>query len=238
VPPSGVGHAALWIPLGYAATRFIGDDTPLLAMVTLTATLAGLHRVIPGIVELVAGGGGLMMSVFAAADGRGCGEVLGDGGTAAILVFGSLMSLSGFVRLLGSANGREMARHLVVATAALQLGLFALSPVGQATVNTQDRFTPPAVLLGVMLVATLIGIRSRLGLPGPRVGSEVSPVLGVGLVLALGVLAVTGGACAGSAGTHLAGTLTFAAVAVFLADRDDESSLDPSWPDDRSYDAA
>jgi hypothetical protein len=226
-PPRGWWQAALWIPVGYASTRFIGEGTPLLAMVFLTASLAGLYRVIPGLVELVAGGGGLLMSMFAAADGRGCGTVLGQGGTSAVLVFGSLMWLSAFVRLLGSANVREMARHLLVATAALELGLFAVSPIGQTVTTAQDQFTVPAVLLTILLVTTLVGVRAR---------TNGFPLLGVGLVMVLGVLAVTGSSCAADPVVSLAGTVTFALVAMFLRGADD-LTFDEMWPDDRPYDS-
>lgn len=224
-PSRGWWQAALWIPVGYASTRFIGEGTPLLAMVFLTASLAGVYWVVPGLVELVAGGGGLLMSMLAAADGRGCGDVLGQGGSSAILVFGSLMWLSAFVRLLGSASFREMARHLLVATAALELGLFALSPIGQTVTTAQDQFTVPAVLLTILLVTTLIGVRAR---------ANGFPLLGIGLVSVLSVLVVTGSPCNGNPAVSLAGTVTFALVANFLAGANDESTLDEMRPDDRT----
>lgn len=224
-PSRGWWQAALWIPVGYASTRFIGEGTPVLAMVFLTASLAGLYRVIPGLVELVAGGGGLLMSMFAAADGRGCGAVLGQGGTSVILLFGSVMWLSAFVRLLGSANAREMARHLLVATAALELGLFALSPMGQTMATVPDPLTVPVLLSAILLVTTLVGVRAR------TIGF---PLLGIGLVASQIMLAVTGGPCSGSPLVGLVGTVTFALVTLVLTGPDDEMTTDEMWPDERA----
>jgi len=209
-PSRGRWQAALWIPVGFASTQFIGEGTPLLAMVCLTAALGGLYRVIPGLVELTVGAGGLLMSMFVAVDGRGCGALLDDGGTSVILVFGSVMWLSAFVRLLGSANAREMARHLLVATAALQLGLFAVSPSGQVVTTGEDRFTVPAVLATVLIVATVVGCRAR---------TFGFPLLGLALVGVLSLLMVTGSPCSVSPGTSLAGSLTFALTVVFLSSK-------------------
>lgn len=232
-PPAGVLHAAFWVPLGYAVTRLVGDGVPVLAMVVVCALLAGLYRlipggVVPGLVELLAGGGGLLMSLGAAADGQACGEALGEGGLGAVLVFGTVMSVSAFVRVLGSANGREMARHLLVATAALELSLFAVGPGGQVLIDVRDRFTVPTVLLGVMLATTWIGIRSRHGYQ----------VLGWGLLVALGVLALTGSPCAVHPVASLAGTLTFVAIAHFLAPANGDYDSTRAWPDDHTLDHA
>ncbi|MGH9210848.1 MAG: hypothetical protein ACRD2C_09215 [Acidimicrobiales bacterium] len=204
----------------------MGDGTPLVAMVFLTASLAGVHRVIPGLVEVVAGGGGLLMSMLAAADGRGCGALLGQGGTGVVLVFGSVMWLSAFVRLLGSANPREMARHLLVATAALEIGLFTVSPAGQAVTGVRDPSTVPVLLAAILVVTTLIGCRAR---------TNGFPLLGLGLVTVLTCLALTGSPCSGNPAVSLAGSLTFAMVSLFLTSTNDDLDPTEKRPNEHAY---
>lgn len=203
-------YTTLWIPTGYAVTQFAGDATPVLAVVVLTASLAGLHRVLPGLVEVGAGSGGLLLGMFAAADDRGCGVILDEAGTGVVILYGSVMVVSAFVRLLGSGNGREMAKHLLVATAALQLSLFAVSPpIGRTMAAAPDEFRSPVLLAAVLAVVTVVGVRSRIGFP----------LLGMGLVTTLGVLAVAGGDCASGAVAALVGCATFALVARLLTVR-------------------
>jgi hypothetical protein len=127
-------------------------------------------------------------------------------------VFGSLMWLSALIRLLGSANAREMARHLLVATAALELGLFVATPVGQGITSAHDPSTVPVVLATILAVTTLIGCRAR------TIGF---PLLGVGLVGVQGLLVASGGPCAGSPVTSLVGSVIFAGVAMYLRSNDD-----------------
>lgn len=200
---------AVWLPAGLAATRLVGDGTPLLVTLFVLAALGGLHRVLPGLVELAAGGAAVALTLFEVVDRTGCGEVLHTSGKVILVLYGSVMSTSAFVRLLGSASLREMARHLLVATAALQLSLFAVSPLGHAVAGARDRYTVPAVLLVILVVATFVGLRLRYGLP----------VLGAGLVASLAVLTVTGSSCTAHPAAALLGMLTFAAVA-FAANRD------------------
>ncbi|HEY3143676.1 MAG TPA: hypothetical protein VGJ86_21255 [Acidimicrobiales bacterium] len=213
VPSTGWWDAAFWIPVGFASSRCLGAGAPWLAVVFLTAALAGAHWFFPGIVESTVGTCGLLASVFAAADGRACGAVLGSGGIAVIQFFGGVMLLSGLIRLLGSGNLREMGRHLLVATAALQLGLFVLSPIGQAIIPAQSQLTVPVTLLTILFLTTLVGIRSRRR--GPR-------LLGVGLVGVLCLQAVTGSPCAVSPMVGLAASLTFAGVALILGNLEDD----------------
>lgn len=184
----------------------------MLAVVVLTALLAGIYRVVPGLVELVAGAGGLMMSLSDATDGRGAGIALGSGGSSVVLVFGSVMMASALIRLLGSGSSHEMARHLLVATASLELGLFALSPFGQTLAGSQDRFSQPVVLSGALLATTLIGVRSRNGLP----------LLGLGLVVVEAVLVGTGSPVAANPLASLIGSLVFAWIVFLLARESDE----------------
>lgn len=195
-------------------------------MVCLTALLAGIFRVIPGLVEVVVGGGGLVATMFAATEASGCRGALGQGGQAVVLLFGSLMLLSAFVRLLGSGNAREMARHLLVGAAALQLGLFTASPAGQFIIGGRDTSVSPAVLAAVMVVAALVGCRDR---------EKVFPLLGIGLVAVLSIMTLTGNPCGGNAGASLAGSVIFAVVSVHLSSTNDDLDSNENWPNEHTF---
>jgi hypothetical protein len=210
--PRGWRQVALWIPLGYATTRFAGHDRSLPILVASIVLLAVIHRFVPGVVELVAGGGGLLVVLSETIDGRGAGATLGDAAVVVVVVFGSLMWVSGFVRLLGSGNPREMARHLIVAVAVLHVGLVALRPMGQTTLGAQEGMSQPVILLIVLLATTLVALRAQAGFP----------MLGVGLVAAQCLLILTGVSAAVSPVTALAATAAFVGVVLALAGRDDD----------------
>jgi hypothetical protein len=207
-----VWSCAALVPLGYAATRgvlHVSPDARLAALFLVAILLGGAHRLVPGLVEVGAGTVGLVASVFAATGDSGCGKVLGGAGTGVVLVYGGVMSASAFVRLLGSVNGREMARHLVAATAALELGVLVVSPGARSIVDTEDGRTVAIVLAGALLAATLTGIRSRVGFP----------LLGVGLIMAQGMHALSSNPCAVSPALTLVGVLAFAGAGTLVVTR-------------------
>lgn len=182
--------AACWIPVGFAVTRFVADGSPMVAMVCLAAGAAGLHRISAGLVEVVAGSGGFLLTLFAAADGWSYGAVV-------VLAYGSVMTVSAFVRLLGSGNGREMAKHLLVATAALELAVFAARSGG------------PSVEVAVLVVATVVGLRARFGFA----------ILGAALLVALCWQVPADVAVAVDPVVAIVGSVTFALAAHLVADR-------------------
>lgn len=201
-------HAALWVPVGYASTKLYGETFPVLAVGALAATVALVHRVVPAGVEVVAGGGALVMGVNHAANGD-CHLLVGDDGVVAMMVFGGVMCVSGMLRFLGSGSLREASRLLLLGAVGLELALSTVTPVGD-TSHAFRATTGTAVTLGLLAVGfTLIGVRTPFG----------PPVLGTGLVAVLGVLAVTGGPCHDAATRALVGTVVFTVVAVFLETR-------------------
>ena len=228
---NGWSCAAL-VPLGYAATRgvlHVSPDARVAALFLVAILLAGAHRLVPGVVEVGAGAVGLVASVFAATGDGGCGDVLGGAGTGVVLVYGGVMSASAFVRLLGSVNGREMARHLLAATAALELGLLVVSPAARGIVGTEDGLTVAIVLAVALLAATFTGIRSRVGFP----------LLGVGLITAQGLHALSSDPCAVSPALTLVGALAFAGAGALLVTRDrDRHDLADDDPDDVAFETA
>jgi hypothetical protein len=207
--PRGWRQLGLWIPLGYTATRFAGHDRSVLVLIASIVLLVGLHRFIPGAVELFAGGGGLLVILVDVIDGRGAGAGLGDVAIAAVVVFTSVMWVSGFVRLLASANSRDMARHLIVAAVALDLSLLALRPMRHTVLSAQDDMSQAAALLVILFATTVVALRARIGVP----------LLGIGLVMAQGLLALTGASAALSPVTALVGTAAFAGMVLVLDGR-------------------
>lgn len=227
---SGWSCAAL-VPLGYAATRgvlHVSPDARVAALTLVAILLAGIHRLVPGLVELGAGAAALVASVFAATEATGCGDVLGGAGTGVVLVYGGVMSASAFVRLLGSVNAREMARHLLVAAAVLELGLLLVSPAARDVVGAEDDLTVAMILAGALLVATLVGVRSRRGFP----------LLGAGLIVTQGVHALSSNACAVSPALSLVGSLVFVAVATAIVARGGGGDLPDDDPDDVVFETA
>ena len=211
--PAARSFAGL-VPLGYASTWVVLDrrpDTTAVGLAGVLVALAIVHRVVPSLVELGAGAAGLAASMFTVTEQRGCGDLLGGGGTTVVLGFAGVMSVSAFVRLLGTGNGREMARHLIAATAALGLCLLVLSPLGRGVVSPDDDLTTAIVLAGALLATTLIALRSRVGFP----------LLGAGLVTVQGLQALSGDPCALSPALSLLGLTTFTLTATLLTARQD-----------------
>jgi hypothetical protein len=195
-----------WIPAGFAASRFVAEDTPILAIVVLAVGVAALHRLTPGLVEVVGGGGGFLLSLFAAADPRGCGTGLGSRGVGVVLVYGSVMTVSAFVRLLGTANGRAMAKHLLVATGALELSLFVAGSAGRSGFGVHDELP---VLALALFVTTLVGMHARHGFA----------LLGGALLVALAALAIADVSCAIEPVGSLVGSAVFALGAYAMTER-------------------
>jgi hypothetical protein len=206
LPAHGWAQIALWVPVGFAATRMLGDGAPLLSVLALGVLIAVVHFVAPSTTELLVGGAGLVISLYHAIDGHTTGELLGPGATAVVLVFGSVILVSTTIAWLGPFHFQRAGRHLIVATAALELALFTVSPLGRTVVSSQDRFTLPAVVGGILFIATPVGVRSRHGLP----------LLGTALVLTQGALLATGSVTGYSPLTGLVGSFTFASVALLL----------------------
>jgi hypothetical protein len=224
-------YLALFVPLGYAVSRAFGPDLPLPALLALAVSAACLHRLMPAVVETVAGAVALVAGVLAAAEDRAFGRSLGRATTGVLLLFGGVMVVSAFVRLLGSASGREMAKHLVAAAAALEIGLLVLSPVGRSVVSPEGDVAPAAVLAVVLLTATVVGIRSRFGFP----------LLGLGVLATEVVLALTGAPSVAHPGRTLLACIAFTAAALWLHDADRVGVVHRGWPDgddDRLWEAA
>jgi len=224
-------RAALFIPLGYAVSRTISAQPPVLPLVALAAAAACLHKLVPWLVEVVAGAAGLVLGVFAATETSGSGsygKLLGQPGTVVVLGFGGVVMTSAFVRLLGCGSVREAAKHLVAGAAALELGLVLLSPLGRSLLHAEDETTRAIVLATLLLGCTIVAIRSRLGFP----------LLGLGLLVAMGVFAVTGTAGATSPGRMVLGSVTFALVALWLHDADSPGVVHPGWAHDSLAEAA
>jgi hypothetical protein len=215
-------YLALFLPLGYAVSRALGPDVPFPALLALAASAACLHRLMPGLVEVVAGAAALVTGVLAATEDGAFGQSLGRAGTGVLLGFGGIMLISAFVRLLGSANGREMAKHLVAGAAGLEVGLLVLSPAGRSVVSPEDDVVRAAALAVVLLTATIVGIRSRFGFP----------LLGLGVLATEVVLGLGGAPSVAHPARTLLATVTFTLAALWLHDADRPGVVHRGWPDD------
>jgi hypothetical protein len=174
-PPRAWWDVLLWIPLGFAVTQLVGDSLPALAMVPLGLLFAVAHHYGPATVEVVAGAGGLIASGANVWDGAGCQTTIGDVGVVVIIVFGSILLVSSFVRLIGAASLREMGKHLVIATATVEISLFAVSPSGEALIDRREVYAP-ALLAAVLLVVSQIGLIDRMELGMLSLGVLLLPV--------------------------------------------------------------
>jgi hypothetical protein len=159
-PPRGWWDVLLWVPTGYALTRLVGDTLPAWSMVLVGMLAAAAHHYGPAVVEALAGGVGLMASGLAAWDRAGCQTMIGDVGVVVIIVFGSIFVVSSFVRLIGSASLREMGKHLVIATATVEISLFAVGPGGEPLVDPENYFAP-ALLAAVLMAVSQLGLIDR-----------------------------------------------------------------------------
>jgi hypothetical protein len=181
-PPRGWWDALLWVPVGYAVTRLLGDTFPAYAMVLVGLLAAAAHHYGPAVVETVAGGLGLIASGAAAWDGAGCQAMIGDVGVVVIIVFGSIFIVSSFVRLIGSASLREMGKHLVIATATIEVSLFLVGPRGEPLIDP-DEYVAPALLAAVLMGVSQLGLVDRYEVGMLSLGAMLVPVQ---LALALG----------------------------------------------------
>ena len=215
-------YLALFVPLGYAVSRVVGPDVPLPALLGLAASAACLHRLMPGLVEVVAGATALVSGVLAVTEDGAFDRPLGGAGTGVVLAFGGVMLISAFVRLLGSGNGREMAKHLVAGAAGIEIGLLMLSPVGRSVVSPEDDIARAAALAVVLLTATVVGIRSRFGFP----------LLGLGVLTTEVVMALSDAPSVAHPARTLLAMLTFTVAALWLHDADRPGVVHRGWPDD------
>lgn len=223
--PGGDGWAyAALLPAGYAGTWVVVDRRPGISVLGVAAIAVGLaivHKVVPSLVELAAGAGGMVASLFVATERPGCGEALGGAGNGVVFAFGSVMAVAAFVRLLGTGSPHEAARYLLAATAALSLCLLTATPLASGVVSPDDELTRTIVLAGALLATTVIALRSRVGFP----------LLGAGLVMAQGAQALSGDPCALSPVLSLVGMAAFALSGAALAE---QSRRRPDRPDDPS----
>jgi hypothetical protein len=181
-PPRGWWDLLLWVPVGYAVTRLVGDSLPAWAMVLVGLLAAAAHYYGPAVVETVAGGAGLLASSAAAWDRAGCQTMIGDVGVVVIIVFGSIFIVSSFVRLIGTASLREMGKHLVIATATVEISLFAVGPRGEPLVDP-DNYFAPALLAVVLMAVSQLGLIDRYEWGMLTLGALLVPTQ---LVLAVG----------------------------------------------------
>jgi len=174
-PPRAWWDVLLWIPVGFATTQLVGGSLPALAMVPLALLFVVAHHYGPATVEVIAGGGGLIASAANAWDGAGCQVAIGDVGVVVIVVFGSIFLVSSFVRLIGAASLREMGKHLVIATAAVEIALFAAVPGGEPLIDAREVYAP-AGLAVALLVVSQIGLIDRMQLGMLALGALLLPV--------------------------------------------------------------
>jgi hypothetical protein len=192
----------LWVPVGYACTRSLGESLPLVAVVLVAAGLAGLHRWVPGPVEVVAGATSLLVTANEVLGGP-CRAALGDAGTSVTLGFVTAFFVAAFVRFLGTGTLRPAGRYLLIATVIVELALSLAGPL----VEGDGPFLAGSVLLAVLLAGAFVGLRVDLGVP----------LLGAGLLAVEASLAPTEHACGMSGWAPLVGTVAFLAVAFALA---------------------
>ena len=211
-PHGGLSAGAALIPTGYATAWVVADRRPEVTLSTLaaiTVALALLHHLLPGLVEAAVGAGGLVASTFAVTDRPGCGDLLGGPGQAVVLGFASVLAVSAFVCLLGGGGTRDAARHLLVATAALGLGVVVLHPLLEGVLGLDRGLSRSVVLVSALLAVGLVGVRARAGLP----------LLGGALVAVHAAQAwqATGDPCALDPAVGLTGMLAFAVAGLVLA---------------------
>lgn len=190
------------MPVAYACTRSLGESLPLLAVGALAVVLAGLHRWLPGPVEVAAGATSLLVTVNEVLDGP-CREVLGPGGTGVVMGFVTLFYVSAFLQFLGTGRLRAAGRHLLIATVAVELALSLFGPL----VDGQGRVLAAVVLSVVLVVGAAAGLRAGFGVP----------LLAAGLLGVEASLALTEHSCGMSGGAPLVGTTAFVVTAFVLA---------------------
>lgn len=201
-----------WVPVGFASTVSLGDSSPLLILPAL-ALLALVHRRVPAALSLVAGSSAALVSLASAA-----GASYDSGFAVPLLLsgYGGVVFLMAFVAAIAGRGRERVARHLVVAVAAIELALFTLSPIGKVP----DGFGPVTAVLAVLVVATLAGMSSDLGYY----------VVGTALLTVVFVLAVSGSPHGHSSPGVLAGTVLFAQIGALLAARRGRGTPDGAAP--------
>lgn len=219
----GWSLATMFVPLGYAVSRTLGPGAPIPALLALAASAACLHRLTPRLVEMTAGCGALLLSVFAAADDRSVGATLGLPGIGVVFVFGGVVTASSFVRLLGSGSLREAARHLIAGGTALELSLILLGPASGALGAPRS-----AALAALLTVGVVVGVRSPVGFP----------LLGLGLLVAHGAFGASGVPALVPAHVGFLGSTTFAFVALWLRDAGRDDIGQSGWHVGRRAEAA
>jgi hypothetical protein len=188
--------------VAYACTRSLGESLPLLAVGLLAAFLAGVHRWLPGPVEVAAGATSLLVTVNEVLDGP-CREALGPGGTSVVLGFVALFYVSAFVQFVGTGRLKAAGRHLLIATVTAELALSLFGPV----VEGQGRVLAAIVLLVVLVAGAWAGLRAGFGVP----------LLGAGLLGVEASLSLTEHSCGMTGWAPLIGTTAFVVAAVLLA---------------------
>jgi hypothetical protein len=174
-PPRAWWDVLLWVPAGFATTRLVGGALPPLAIAVLAVLVAAAHHFGPAVVATLLGGGGLLASGVAAWDAGDCQRMIGDIGVVVVIVFGSVFVVSSFVRLIGSASLREMSRHLLIATASIEISLFAVAPRGTPLIDP-DEVLAPALLLAVLMAVSQIGLIDRMELGFLSLGAMLVPI--------------------------------------------------------------
>lgn len=206
--PRGWWDVLLWVPIGFAVTRLVGDLLPWWAMGVLTLLVAAAHYFGPAVVEVVAGAGGLIASGAAAWDGAGCQDVIGEVGIIVVIVFGSMFVVSSFVRLIGAASLREMGKHLLIATASIEIALFVTGPTGEPLIDPEELYAP-GLLLAVLMAVSQIGLIDRMEIGMLALGAMLVPIEVV--------LAVHDNPCGAGGFAPLVGTAVFAGAAYSFA---------------------
>jgi hypothetical protein len=174
-PPRAWWDVFLWVPVGFATTRLVGDTLPPLAMAVMAVLLAAAHHFGPAVVASIAGAGGLIASGAQVWDAGDCQKMIGDIGVVVVVVFGSIFVVSSFVRLIGAVSLLEMSRHLLIATASIEISLFAVAPRGKPLIDA-DQVLAPALLLAVLMVVSQIGLIDRMELGFLSLGVMLVPV--------------------------------------------------------------
>lgn len=207
-PPRAWWDVLLWMPVGYAVTRLVGNSLPPVAMVVLAVLLAAAHHFGPAVIDVVAGAGGLIASQLAVWDGNGCQVLVGDMGIVVIVVFGSIFVVSSWVRLIGSASLREMGRHLLIATVTIEIALFAVAPDGVALLDPES-VPAPIFLAAVLMAVSQLGLIDRMELGMLSLGALLLPVEVS--------LAARGNPCGAGGYAPLLGMVAFAGAAYHFA---------------------
>jgi hypothetical protein len=207
-PPRDWWDVLLWMPVGFAIARLAGDSLPPLALAVLMVLLAAAHQFGPAVIDVMAGGGALVVSLSAVWDGEGCQDRVGDMGIVVLVVFGSIFVVSSWVRLIGSASLREMGRHLIIATVTIEIAVFAASP-GREPLFGPDHVAAPLWLAGVLLVVCQVGLIDRMELGMLCLGAVLVPVEAA--------VSTHDNPCGPGGFSPLIGMLAFAAAAYYFA---------------------